>query len=135
MSRELLKQALDCMQCGPWTQDTKEKYNQTITAIRAHIDNTKDVEQGIPYKATSVFDHKTVEVSGYISGGVKELGDFRPLQYHPAPRSTESTTIPPGMVLVAEKDNEAVRGILATPGNYRTYQDQWSALLAAAKGE
>jgi len=126
MSRELLKQALNCMQRGPWTQDTKEKYNQTITAIRAHLDNTKDVE---PVAFTTGHCKEEAKVGGCqlhnLHCGYPEC-DRKPA--NPAP-------IPPGMRLVAEKDNEAVRGILATPGNYRTYQDQWSALLAAAKGE
>jgi len=89
MSRELLKQALTMLEHEVAGYEAhgvqaRPRLYETITAIRAHLDNTK-------------------EQYGYISGGVKELGDFRPLQYHPAPRSTESTTIPPGMVLMPEE--------------------------------
>ena len=42
-------------------------------------------EDRIPYKATVVFDHGTEVIEGYISGGVKDLGDFRPLPYELRP--------------------------------------------------
>ncbi len=116
--RELLKQALEALEIEKRTYHEGRIPRTTvnaITAIRAHLDNTEDVEpvawmytryndntlyvsvdrwsndqnlhdetplylsptippgyvlepeeQGIPYRATIVFDHKTVEVSGFI---------------------------------------------------------------------
>ena len=41
--------------------------------------------------------------------------------------------IPDGCVVVQRKVTEEGKCVLATPGNYRTYQDQWAALIAAGE--
>lgn len=38
---------------------------------------------------------------------------------------------PADMAMVSRTVTEDARCVLATPGNYRTYQDQWTALIAA----
>jgi hypothetical protein len=79
--RELLKQALRALEDfdkhtkGVMIPSTRNQGSDAITAIRAHLD--------------------TPEQYGYISGGVKELGDFHPLQYNtkdvePVAKCTES---------------------------------------------
>lgn len=54
-----------------------------ITELRAGIEKMERVE------------------FGYISGGVKELGDFRPLQHHPAPIQGE-------VVVTTDEDGRCV---------------------------
>jgi len=41
--------------------------------------------------------------------------------------------VPEGYVVVQRKVTEDAKCVLATPGNYRTYQDQWAALIAAGE--
>lgn len=41
--------------------------------------------------------------------------------------------VPDGCVVVQRKVTEDGKCVLATPGNYRTYQDQWDALIAAGE--
>jgi hypothetical protein len=41
--------------------------------------------------------------------------------------------VPDGCVVVRRKVTEDARCVIATPGNYRTYQDQWNALIAAGE--
>jgi len=40
---------------------------------------------------------------------------------------------PPDCVVVLRAITEEGKCVLATPGNYRTYQDQWTALIAAGE--
>jgi hypothetical protein len=46
MTRKLLEQALEAMQRGPWTLETRDKYAQTITAIREHLAKPKPTPVG-----------------------------------------------------------------------------------------
>lgn len=41
--------------------------------------------------------------------------------------------VPEGCVVVRREISEEAKCILATPGNYRTYKDQWAALIAAGE--
>jgi len=41
--------------------------------------------------------------------------------------------VPEGCAVVQRKVTEDTKCVLATPGNYRTYQDQWTALIAAGE--
>lgn len=41
--------------------------------------------------------------------------------------------VPEGCVVVQRTVTEDAKCVMATPGNYRTYQDQWTALIAAGE--
>lgn len=73
-----------------------------VAAIEAAEKVEPVVEDHIPYKATIVFDHETRHIEGYITGGVKELGDFRPLKV------TTPQPAPAGMVLVPVEPVDAL---------------------------
>jgi hypothetical protein len=74
MSRELLLRAVEALTEADRTVTTWEsapQYVDLVKEIRTHLDNT-----------TTIGDKTYVQQGGYLMGGVKELGDFRPLQYN-----------------------------------------------------
>lgn len=75
----------------------------------------------------------------YISGGVKELGDFRPLQHHPAmiPKGWQLVPMEPTVEMITAFDKSLDD---AVDGKATGYEDQygghfpyyWKAMLDAA---
>ncbi len=136
----LLQQALEALEYAAdkvYCETNDDAIGTAITAIRAHLDNTKDVEPIAWYPVDedgirlgdniSFCDSVPIPTKGFSLGFAKAI----PLYLHPALRSTESTTLHPGMVLVPEEPTEAIlkAGASSPPGVRGT----WKAMLDAAK--
>lgn len=88
--------------------------------VREMVERLRNMSQGVwPYKrAADMIERLAARVDD-----LKQANDGL----------ATAGILPDGCVVVQRKVTEDGRCALATPGNYRTYQDQWNALIAAGE--
>ena len=109
-------------------------YNELTMRIPAEPDRDADI---VTMRAADLIERLAARVPTTAMGEAIAAGDgtlHGAIDYwQERALKAEAARVPDGCVVVPREPTEDVRCVLATPGNYRTYQDQWAAMIAAGE--